>query len=97
MAKKVSNLDRKTSKQDAKVAILTFLKSNGFTKAKGQYARPSQLGYAAFPNYDMAPQGAAFSVQAILRELVSEGIIEWEGDGKNQSGYWLIKEVGSDA
>lgn len=90
MTKKLSNLDKRTPKSAAKDAIVSFMKIHGYTRARQLYVRPSQLGYAAFPNYEMTPQGAAFSVQRLLKEMVTDGIIEWTSEGRNQSGYWLI-------
>ncbi|ENI4487366.1 hypothetical protein ABXZ88_003238 [Vibrio fluvialis] len=90
MAKKLGNWDKKTTKTAAKDAIISFMKSRGYTQEHQLFARPSQLGYAAFPDYDMTPQGAAFSVQRLLREMVTDEVIEWVSQGKNESGYWLI-------
>lgn len=90
MAKKLVNWDKQTTKLEAKDAIISFMQSNGYTQSRQLYARPSQLGYAAFPDYDMTPQGAAFSVQRLLKEMVEDGVIEWFCDGNNQSGYWII-------
>jgi hypothetical protein len=88
--KKLGNWDKKSTKTAAKDAIISFMDSNGYTHERQLFARPSQLGYAAYPDYDMTPQGAAFSVQRLLKEMVSDGVIEWTSQGRNQSGYWLI-------
>lgn len=91
MAKKITNLDKRTDKETAKKRIVEFLDKNGYTASRLNFARPSQIGYAAYPDYDLTPQGAAFSVQKILKEMVDSKEIEWHSEGKNQSGYWLLK------
>ena len=61
------NIRMSTSANTAKENILRLLASGGDLN---QPTRKSAIGYAAFPDYNFqAPQGAAFSVAAIVREM----------------------------
>lgn len=52
-------------------------------------AMKSQLGYAAFPDYQFkAPQGAAFSVAKLVRELEKDGLLHHSWTG-HASGYYI--------
>lgn len=68
------NYDKHTDATQAKINILKMLAST----RDGVYANKSSLGYAAFPDYSFRwPQGAAFSVAKIARELEDDGLIRY--------------------
>ena len=61
------NIGMTTNADHAKENILRFLASGA---DMNQPTRKSAIGYAAFPGYSFnAPQGAAFSVAALVREM----------------------------
>ncbi|MCF8156325.1 MAG: hypothetical protein K9K35_10005 [Rhodoferax sp.] len=63
------NHDKHTDSATAKHNILAAL-------AKGSYGCKSQVAYAAFPGYTFKnPQGAAFSISKIFRELEDEEFV----------------------
>ena len=66
------NIGINTSADRAKENILRFLASADMN----QPTRKSAIGYAAFPGYSFnAPQGAAFSVAALVREMEDDGLV----------------------
>lgn len=69
------NIGMSTSASTAKENILCFLASGGDLN---QPTRKSAIGYAAFPDYKFnTPQGAAFSVAAIVREMEDDGLVRY--------------------
>lgn len=67
------NIGMTTNADHAKENILRFLASGA---DMNQPTRKSAIGYAAFPGYSFnAPQGAAFSVAALVREMEDEGLV----------------------
>ncbi len=77
------NDDKHTDADVARANVLRHL-------SECQYPIPkSSLGYAAFPGYRFkAPQGAAFAVAKIARELQDDGLIRLELRG------WSITAAG---
>lgn len=66
------NIGLKTSASDAKANIL-----RGMLKHSGLYSK-SALGRTAFPDYDFRkPQGAAFAVAKIVREMEGDGLVHF--------------------
>lgn len=64
------NFGLHTSADEAKSNVLNHIINTGTVNSK------SEAGYAAFPNYDFkAPQGAAFAVARIIRELYRDKLI----------------------
>lgn len=52
----------------------------------------SSIGYAAYPTYRFRqPQGAAFSVARIVRELERRGLVRWYSE-KTWSGYFITDQ-----
>lgn len=67
------NIGMTTNADHAKENILRFLAS---AADMNQPARKSAIGYAAFPEYSFkTPQGAAFSVAALVREMEDDGLV----------------------
>ena len=68
------NVEMHTSADQAKRNILVYL-ATGYP-ANRHPARKSVLGRVAFPGYDFKkPQGAAFAVAKLVRELEQDGLI----------------------
>ena len=68
----------------AKENILRLLSSCGDLN---QPTRKSAIGYAAFPDYNFkTPQGAAFSVAAIVREMEDDGLVRYAST-RYSTGY----------
>lgn len=64
------NIDKHTRNSEAKLRILRHIAQHGPITLK------SSMGYAAFPDYSFkTPQGAAFSVSRIAREMCKDGLI----------------------
>lgn len=71
MPKTLRNSELYTSASDAKHNILVFLAENSTTLHS-----KSRIGFAAFPNYCFRwPQGAAFAVAKIVRELENNKLV----------------------
>lgn len=69
------NVGKRTPAAEAKANILRLLARS--QSPDDPYSK-SVLGYAAFPDYSFrAPQGAAFSVSKIVRELEADGLIRY--------------------
>lgn len=73
------NYDKHTDAATAKANVLKVLKScHDATQGRGSVSKAG-MGYAAYPDYDFArPQGAAFSVAKIARELQKDGLITYD-------------------
>lgn len=68
------NQGKHTDSLQAKLNILRMLSG----LQVGHLVNKSTMGYAAFPDYNFRwPQGAAFSVAKICREMESEGLINY--------------------
>ena len=79
------NIGINTSADRAKENILRFLASADMN----QPTRKSAIGYAAFPGYSFnAPQGAAFSVAALVREMEDDGLVR-HVQTVHSTGYML--------
>jgi hypothetical protein len=78
-----------TSVADAKTNILLHLHRYGvFDWRRG--LRKAELGFAAYPDYDFArPQGAAFAVAKLVREMEDDDLIGWYVDERRHGGYYL--------
>jgi hypothetical protein len=86
------NSERHTSVEDARLNILRHLEKHNITNYRNGL-RPSTLGYVAFPDYNFrAPQGAAFAVGKILRNLQLDDLIGWFAPGN--SGGWYLRPAG---
>ena len=80
------NIGINTSAADAKEKILRFLESGA---DMNQPARKSAIGYAAFPEYTfISPQGAAFSVAKLIREMEDDGLVRYV-QTVHSTGYML--------
>lgn len=54
--------------------------------------RKSAIGYAAFPGYNFkTPQGAAFSVAALVREMEDDGLVRYASTSYS-TGYVLTSK-----
>jgi len=83
------NEGKHTSAAEAKRNILLHLHRNGVTDSLAGISK-SALGFAAFPDYDFArPQGAAFAVAKVVRELEEDGLVGWYVDTNRRGGYYL--------
>lgn len=83
------NIGINTSAADAKENILRFLAS---AADMNQPARKSAIGYAAFPEYNFkTPQGAAFSVAALVREMEDDGLVRYASTSYS-TGYVLTSK-----
>jgi hypothetical protein len=70
------NVELHTDITTVRANILTGLKSARFPLNK------AALGYLAFPDYTFqTPQGAAFSVAKIVRDMITEKLIRFDGRG----------------
>ena len=80
------NIGMNTSADHAKENILRFFASGA---DMNQPARKSAIGYAAFPGYSFnSPQGAAFSVAALVREMEDDGLVRYVSTSYS-TGYVL--------
>ena len=71
------NIGMHTSAEDAKANILAYLAQH-CTDASS-LATKSTIGYAANPGYNFkSPQGAAFAVAKIVRQLEDSGFVRHE-------------------
>ena len=78
------NIGKSTSAGAAKENILRLLSSDGDLN---QPTRKSAIGYAAFPECNFkTPQGAAFSVAAIVREMEDDGLVRYAST-RYSTGY----------
>ena len=83
------NIGMSTSASTAKENILRLLASGDDLN---QPTRKSAIGYAAFPDYNFkTPQGAAFSVAAIVREMEDDGLVRYSSTSYS-TGYVLTSE-----
>ena len=83
------NIGMSTSAGAAKENILRLLSSGGDLN---QPTRKSAIGYAAFPEYNFkTPQGAAFSVAAIVRKLEDDGLVRYSSTSYS-TGYVLTSK-----
>lgn len=70
------NIGMHTSADDAKRNILAFLSEH--CRDASRLGQKSTIGYAAYPGYTFkSPQGAAFAVARIVRELADEGLVQY--------------------
>lgn len=85
------NIGMHTSAEQAKRNILTFLEKH--SSYENVYPK-SSLGHKAFPNYNFkAPQGAAFSVAKIVRQLDKDGLISARFDTLHCGHYITQKGI----
>ena len=83
------NIGMSTSAGAAKENILRLLSSGGDLN---QPTRKSAIGYAAFPEYNFkTPQGAAFSVAAIVREMEDDGLVRYASTSYS-TGYVITSK-----
>lgn len=83
------NIGMTTNADHAKENILRFLASGA---DMNQPTRKSAIGYAAFPGYSFnAPQGAAFSVAALVREMEDDGLVRYASTSYS-TGYVLTSK-----
>lgn len=69
------NIGMHTASSEARRNIIKYL---GGLK-EGSKSAKSQLGYAAYPEYNFkAPQGAAFSVAKIVSNLEKDGLVRYD-------------------
>lgn len=70
------NIGRHTSAHDAKRNILAFLSQH--CRDESRLGQKSTIGYAAYPGYSFkSPQGAAFAVAKLVRELEKDGLVQY--------------------
>ena len=78
------NIGMSTSAGAAKENILRLLSSGDDLN---QPVRKSAIGYAAFPEYNFkTPQGAAFSVAALVRKMEDDGLVRYSSTSYS-TGY----------
>lgn len=83
------NIGMSTSASTAKENILRLLASGGDLN---QPTRKSAIGYAAFPDYNFkTPQGAAFSVAALVREMEDDGLVRYASTSYS-TGYVITSK-----
>lgn len=83
------NIGMTTNADHAKENILRFLAR---AADMNQPTRKSAIGYAAFPGYSFnAPQGAAFSVAALVREMEDDGLVRYASTSYS-TGYVLTSK-----
>ena len=86
---KKRNIGKSTFAGTAKENILRLLSSGGDLN---QPTRKSAIGYAAFPEYNFkTPQGAAFSVAALVREMEDDGLVRYSSTSYS-TGYVLTSK-----
>jgi hypothetical protein len=86
---------------EAAANILLYCLMHDFTKAGGELVNKSTLGSAAFPDYSWGrPQGAAFAVAKIVRDMEREGLLRYYSnyhDVFERRGYYaVVKEERDD-
>ncbi|WP_454727902.1 MULTISPECIES: hypothetical protein [Cupriavidus] len=78
-----------TPAAEAKANILRHLHGLGVFDWR-QGLRKAALGFAAYPDYDFGrPQGAAFAVAKLVREMEDDGLLGWYIDARHHGGYYL--------
>jgi len=83
------NIGMSTSAGAAKENILRLLSS---CDDLNQPVRKSAIGYAAFPECNFkTPQGAAFSVAALVRKLEDDGLVRY-ASSSHSTGYVLTSK-----
>ena len=83
------NIGKSTSAGAAKESILRLLSSGDDLN---QSVRKSAIGYAAFPECSFkTPQGAAFSVAALVRKLEDDGLVRYSSTSYS-TGYVLTSK-----
>ena len=86
---KKRNIGKATSAEDAKNNILRAL---GGSDDLNRPFRKSSIGYAAFPDYNFkTPQGAAFSVAALVREMEDDGLVRYASTSYS-TGYVITSK-----
>lgn len=86
---KKRNIGKATSAEDAKNNILRAL---GGSDDLNRPFRKSSIGYAAFPDYSFeSPQGAAFSVAKLVREMEDDGLVRYVPTS-HSNGYALTSK-----
>jgi hypothetical protein len=86
MRKTLRNIDKHTDADTVKLNILAHLEKHG-RNGETLFIK-SNLGYAGFPDYDFkAPQGAAFAVARIVREMEDDGLVHYHVRGDINWGY----------
>ena len=81
------NLGGHTSAAQAKRNILVHCRKHDITDFT-KTINKSGLGYAAFPHYKFrAPQGAAFAVARIVREMMESGSLRYASVGVRRGYY----------
>lgn len=84
------NIGLHTAQAEAELNILRALPQYKGRASEG--LEKSRIGYAAFPSYSFrAPQGAAFSVAKIVRDLEARGLVRWYWE-REWSGYFITRE-----
>ena len=82
------NIGMSTSAGAAKENILRLLSSGDLN----QPVRKSAIGYAAFPECNFkTPQGAAFSVAALVREMEDDGLVRYASTSYS-TGYVITSK-----
>lgn len=87
------NIDKHTDAATAKANVLRFLADQPLGALMGK----ASLGFAAFPDYNFQrPQGAAFAVAKIVRELDDAGLVRYNRREVLDSVWWgwVITEKG---
>lgn len=82
------NIDKYTDKTKAVLNILLAMQARGYDGSHNcPKMRKAEMGYAAFPDYQFRwPQGAAFAVAKICREMMDDKLIH------DYYGYYLAAE-----
>ncbi len=82
------NIDKHTDKGKAILNILLAMQDRGYDGFNSKdKMRKAEMGYAAFPEYQFRwPQGAAFAVAKICREMIEAKLIH------DYYGYYLGAE-----
>ncbi len=84
------NIGMRTSQAEADLNILRNLPIYRGRASEG--LNKSSIGYAAFPTYRFkAPQGAAFAVAKIVRDLEQRGLVRRLSE-RTWSGYFITPE-----
>lgn len=84
------NIGVHTSQAEAELNILRALPLYKGRASEGM--NKSSIGYAAFPTYRFkAPQGAAFAVAKIVRDLERRGLVRWHSE-QAWSGHFITLE-----
>ena len=84
------NIGMHTAQAEAELNILRALPIYRGRASEGM--NKSSIGYAAFPTYRFkAPQGAAFAVAKIVRDLEQRGLVRWCSE-RTWSGHFITPE-----